>query len=78
MAFRMAHWSEIQTCKRAFMTLPDGERVFYRVLGFRDLQTVNGLKPYAKIRREDDTSDASGLYPVNALVFETASGELVK
>lgn len=78
MAFRLAHWSEVQQCKRAFMTMPDGERVFYRVVGFRDLQTVNGIKPYAKISREGDAMNEQGFYPVNALVFETASGEFVK
>jgi hypothetical protein len=56
----------------------EGERVWYRVVGFKDLQTVNGLKPYAKIAKEGDPSAESGLYPVNALVFETAAGELVK
>lgn len=78
MAFRLAKWHEIQACKRAFMTLPDGERVWYRVHGFRDGETCNGVVPYARISREGDTSGDLGLYPVKALVFETPSGELVK
>ena len=78
MAFRLAKWHEIQACTRAFMTLPDGERVFYRVHGFRDLPTCNGVMPYARISREGDTTGDVGLYPVKALVFETSTGEHVK
>lgn len=78
MSFRLAKWNEIQACKRAFCTLPDGERVWYRVHGFSDLQTCNGIMPYAKISRENGPSNDIGLYPVKALVFETSSGELVK
>lgn len=78
MAYRLAHWQEIQKCKRCFATMPDGERVWYSIHGFRDLQTVDGIKPYARIRREGDTTMDLGLYPVKALVFETPTGELVK
>lgn len=60
------------------MTLPDGERVWYRVHGFRDLPTASGIMPYARISREGESTCDVGLYPVRALVFETPTGELVK
>lgn len=75
MAHRRARWHEIETAKRCYMTLPDGERVYYAVLGFAHIQTVDGPRPYAKISRGG--SDA-GLYPVSALVFVLPNGETVK
>ena len=78
MAYRLARWHEIQACKRCFCTMPDGERVWYRVRGFTEAMCGGGvaLQPMAKIAREG--SSDYGIYPVNALVFETDSGELIK
>jgi hypothetical protein len=86
MAYRLAGWHEIQQCKRAFATLPGNgphhtlERVWYRVLGFKSLQSGGGtgLQPYARVVREDGTLQDVAFYPAKALAFETASGEIIK
>lgn len=62
MAFPLAHWQVIKTCKRCFMTLHTGERIWYRIHGFADLRTASGIQPHARISKEGDSTMDVGLY----------------
>lgn len=82
MARRLAGLAEVLKAKRCFMTLHTGERVYYRITSkqLRDMKCAGGIgvEPMLKIAREDDTADIGGYYPVKALWFELANGEIVK
>jgi len=55
--------------RRGYMTLPDGERAYYRIGDDGCLHDLRGGS-HVKVYREGDPSDTGGLYPLAALLFD--------